>query len=56
MRVLVQRVKKANVIVNGKIVGNIEKGLVLLVGITHNDDEKKCRFFSTKGLQLKNFP
>ncbi|MBR3134611.1 MAG: D-tyrosyl-tRNA(Tyr) deacylase [Clostridia bacterium] len=55
MRVLVQRVKKANVKVNGKIVGNIEKGLVLLVGITHNDDEKNADFLVQKVCNLRIF-
>ncbi len=55
MRVLVQRVKKASVKVNGKIVGDIEKGLLLLVGITHNDDEKKAAFLAQKVCNLRIF-
>jgi len=37
MKVVVQRSKKAKVTVDEKIVGQISKGLVLLVGVTHED-------------------
>ena len=37
MRIVVQRSKEASVTVNEKIIGKIEKGLVLLVGVTHDD-------------------
>ena len=37
MKIVVQRAKKARVIVDGNVTGEIEKGLMLLVGITHKD-------------------
>jgi len=37
MRVIVQRVNKANVSVNHEVVGSIDQGVVLLVGFTHQD-------------------
>ena len=37
MRVLVQRSGKSSVKVDGKIVGEIDQGLVLLVGFTEGD-------------------
>lgn len=37
MRVLIQRVKKAKVEVDGKTVGSIGKGMLLLVGISSED-------------------
>ena len=37
MRVVVQRSKKSEVLVDNKIVGKIDSGLVLLVGFTHTD-------------------
>ena len=40
MRVIVQRAKQASVEVDGKIVGAIEHGLMLLVGTTHEDTIK----------------
>ena len=40
MRVLVQRCDKASVTVDNKIVGKIDKGLMLLVGFTDTDTSK----------------
>ncbi len=37
MRVIIQRVRSSQVKVNGEVVGKIEKGLNLLVGIATND-------------------
>jgi D-aminoacyl-tRNA deacylase len=39
MRVLAQRVCEAKVIVDDKVVGEISRGLLLLVGVTHGDQE-----------------
>lgn len=38
MRVVIQRVSEANVKVDNQIIGSINKGLVLLVGFTHDDN------------------
>ena len=43
MRVLVQRCDKASVTVNNKIVGSIDKGLMILVGFTENDNGSNKR-------------
>ena len=45
MKIVVQRVKEANVKVEGKIVGSINKGFMVLVGITHTDTEKNQQKF-----------
>ncbi|MCM1259362.1 MAG: D-aminoacyl-tRNA deacylase [Prevotella sp.] len=37
MRVIIQRVKKASCIVEGKIIADIASGMMLLVGFTHTD-------------------
>lgn len=55
MRVVVQRSKEANVTVNGEIVGSIPKGFVLLVGVTHDDDEKDAAFLADKIANLRVF-
>ena len=40
MRVVVQRSRQASVEVDGRIIGKIDFGLVLLVGFTHKDNEE----------------
>ena len=37
MRACIQRVLQASVLVQGRVVGEIEKGLVVLIGIGHED-------------------
>ena len=53
MRVLVQRSLESRVSVDGKIVGKIDKGLVLLVGFTHDDDSNKIDYLIKKVLNLR---
>jgi D-tyrosyl-tRNA(Tyr) deacylase len=55
MRVIVQRSKEASVTVAGEVVGQIEHGLVLLVGITHEDTEKEVEFVADKIAHLRIF-
>ena len=55
MRVIVQRSKQSSVSVNNKIVGKINKGLVLLVAFTENDDEKDIDYIVKKIVNLRIF-
>lgn len=55
MRVVVQRSKNAKVTVNGEITGQISKGLVLLVGVTHQDKEEDAAFLAEKIVNLRIF-
>ncbi|MFJ5758142.1 D-aminoacyl-tRNA deacylase [Neobacillus sp. NPDC093182] len=55
MRVVVQRSKKAKVTVNEEITGQISKGLVLLVGVTHQDTEEDAAFLADKIANLRIF-
>ena len=55
MRIVVQRVKEANVTVEGKIVGEIQKGFCLLVGFTQGDDEEKILKMAKKISKLRIF-
>lgn len=55
MRVVVQRCKRAEVTVNGASVGQIEHGLMLLVGITHEDTEQDAKYIADKVSGLRIF-
>lgn len=55
MRVVVQRSKEASVTVAGEVVGKITHGLMLLVGITHEDSEKDIEFVADKIANLRIF-
>ena len=55
MRVVVQRSKNAKVTVNEEITGQISKGLVLLVGVTHHDIEEDAHFLAEKIANLRIF-
>lgn len=55
MRVVVQRSKEARVTVNGETTGSIEKGLVVLVGVTHDDDEADASYLAEKIANLRIF-
>lgn len=56
MRVVVQRCKNASVTVNQKVVGHISDGLCLLVGFTHEDNEKTIEKMVEKIVKLRIFP
>lgn len=55
MKVVIQRSKEANVKVDNKIVGKINKGLVILVGFTQNDTEKEIEYIIDKIINLRIF-
>jgi len=55
VRIVVQRSKEASVKVNERQIGRIEKGLVLLVGITHDDTEEDAVFLADKVVNLRIF-
>ncbi|MEC2076745.1 D-aminoacyl-tRNA deacylase [Metabacillus fastidiosus] len=55
MKVVVQRAKDASVKVNEEIVGEIRQGLVILVGITHEDKEEDAEFLADKIANLRIF-
>ncbi len=55
MRVVLQRAKEARVLVAGEIVGQIESGLVLLVGVTHGDTAEDAVYLAEKIVNLRIF-
>ena len=54
MRALLQRVSAANVKVDGRIVGQIDRGYAVLLGVTHDDSEAEADWLANKiaGLRL----
>ena len=53
MRVLIQRVSHASCTVEGNITGQIERGYLLFVGITHSDTEHICDLMADKIINLR---
>jgi len=56
MRVLLQRVSRAAVRVDGRVTGEIERGFLLFVGLTHEDDESRLAWMADKVIGLRLFP
>ena len=55
MKALVQRVTKASVSVNDEVVGKIERGLVILLGVAREDDERDAVYLADKIVNLRIF-
>lgn len=55
MRTVVQRVRSSSVEIDGKIVGKIDKGLMILVGIRHDDTKKQVEWMADKIKKLRVF-
>lgn len=55
MRLVVQRVTDSNVEVDGEIVGQIDEGLMVLVGFGVNDSEKEADYLAKKLVKLRIF-
>lgn len=55
MRAVLQRVSSANVVVDGEVTGAIEQGLVILVGVTHEDGEPEADWLARKISGLRIF-
>ena len=55
MKLVVQRVKNAKVEVEGKIVGKIDKGYLVLLGVTHTDTKEIADYLVKKICNLRVF-
>ncbi len=56
MRVVLQRVTRASVAVDGETVGAIQRGLLLLVGVAQGDSEDHARRLALKCAEMRIFP
>jgi D-tyrosyl-tRNA(Tyr) deacylase len=55
MRAVVQRVSRAQVAVDGEIVGEVGRGLLVLLGVTHADTEPDADYLAGKIVGLRVF-
>lgn len=55
MRAVIQRVSRATVTIDGEIVSEIGKGILLLLGIAEDDSEKEAAYLLEKTLNLRIF-
>lgn len=55
MKLVIQRVSKAKVTVDNKIVGQIDKGFMVLVGITHTDTKTEAEYLAKKLCNMRVF-
>lgn len=56
MRIVIQRVSEASVTINQKIEAQINKGLLVLVGIEETDTTEDCHWLVSKLVNLRIFP
>lgn len=55
MRLVIQRVTSASVEVEGKVIGSIGRGYMVLLGVGQKDDEQIARQYAEKLLKLRIF-
>lgn len=55
MRALIQRVSQASVTVDSRVVGEIGRGFVVLLGVTHNDGPEEAKWLARKVASLRIF-
>lgn len=55
MRIVIQRVKRASVTINGQLYSEIGEGLLVLVGITHADTPDDVKWLAQKTVNLRIF-
>jgi D-tyrosyl-tRNA(Tyr) deacylase len=55
MRACIQRVSEAQVTVNGAVTGRIARGLVVLLGVGHDDGDAEARWLAEKIVGLRIF-
>ncbi len=56
MKAVIQRVNSASVEVDGEVTGSIDAGLMLLIGITHDDTPDDIKYIVDKVVNMRIFP
>ena len=56
MKALIQRVARGRVTVDDRVAGEVGRGYVVLLGVTHGDTEKEARYLANRTLNLRIFP
>src|SRR5829696_384536 len=55
MKVILQRVRRGSVTVDGRVIGAVEQGFVALVGVTHGDTQAEAELLARKTANLRVF-
>ena len=55
MRAVLTRVRSASVTIDGQVVGAIDKGFLILLGVGPNDNTEHCKYLAQKALGLRIF-
>lgn len=55
MKLVIQRVKESCVEVDGEVVGSIDRGFLVFVGITHTDTKQEADYLAKKVVNLRVF-
>ena len=55
MRAVVQRVSRSSVTVDGEVVGAVDRGVMVLLGVAHGDGEEQARWLASKIAGLRIF-
>jgi len=55
MRLIIQRVSQASVTIENQLISQIKRGLLILIGIHHQDHEEQAAFLADKCLNLRIF-
>lgn len=56
MRLVIQRVSNADVVVEGQLINSIEKGLLILVGVEKGDTDNDIEWLASKTANIRIFP
>lgn len=55
MRAVIQKVREASVTVEEKVIGQIEKGFLVLIGVGHDDEEVDAEYLAKKIAKMRIF-